>query len=118
MSRKNNYSEHHIIPQKWKEDFVNPNDINDSRNKTIVKNNWHAHLHWKDGADTPVMIIMNDIKFNLKVLKTEFAKDLIEVLEKHIWNYYIFETRIQEEIGRLFELENYFNHKKRDGQSI
>ena len=115
MSHKSNYSTHHNIPQKWKDDFVHPNDINDSRNKTIVKNNWHAHLHWKDGADTPAMILMNDIEFNIKVLKKEFVKDLIEVLEKHIWNYYIFETRIQEEIWKLFELEKTFTHKKANG---
>ena len=45
MSHKSNYSTHHNIPQKWKEDFVNPEEINDKRNKTLVKNNRHAHLH-------------------------------------------------------------------------
>jgi hypothetical protein len=30
------------------------------------------------------MEMMNKIKFNLKVLQEEFAKDLIEVFEKHI----------------------------------
>lgn len=114
MSHKSNYSTHHNIPQKWKEDFVNPEEINDKRNKTVVKNNRHAHLHWKDWADTPVMILMNDVLFNLKVLKKEFAKDIIDVLEKHVWNYYIFETRIQEELWRLFELERAFTHKKQN----
>lgn len=112
MSKKNNYSIHHLLPQKWKDDLINPSNINDDRNKVLIKNSLHWHIHWKDNADTPAMIIMNDIKFNLNILKKEFAKDLIDVLEKHIWNYYIFETRIQEEIWRLFELEGYFNHKK------
>jgi hypothetical protein len=30
------------------------------------------------------MIIMGDVLFNLKVLKKEFAKDIIDVLEKHV----------------------------------
>lgn len=113
MSHKSNYSEHHLIPQKRKENFVNPQEVNDKRNKKIVKNNRHAHLHWKDWADTPAMVIMSDVMFNMAVLKKEFAEDIIAVLEKHVWNYYIFETRIQEEIGRLFELERAFTHKKK-----
>ena len=60
------------------------------------------------------MTIMNDVMFNIAVLKKEFVEDIIAVLEKHVWNYYIFETRIQEEIGRLFELERVLNSKKKD----
>jgi len=112
MSHKSNYSEHHLIPQKRKQDFVNPQEINDKRNKKLVKNNYHSHIHWKDWADTPAMVIMNDVMFNIEVFKKEFAKDILAVLEKHVWNYYIFETRIQEEIWRLFELERVLNSKK------
>ncbi len=109
MTHKINYSTHHNIPVKYREDFINPEDVNDKRNKTVVKDKWHMHHHAINGADTPAMELMWDVKFNLKVFTQEFVKDLIEVFEKHIWNYYIFETRIQEELGRLFELEDAFN---------
>ena len=76
------------------------------------------HHHAIHNADTPIMQMMRDVEFNIKVLKKEFAQDLIEVFEKHIGNYYIFETRIQEEIGRLFELEDTFTKQYRNGKSI
>lgn len=109
MTHKSGYSTHHNIPFKYKKDFVHPEEVNDKRNKTVVKDKWHVSHHAVNWADTPAMEMMNKIKFNLKVLQEEFAKDLIEVFEKHIWHYYIFETRIQEELGRLFELEDAFN---------
>ena len=112
MSHKSNYDIHHKIPQKWKKDFEHPEEINDPRNKKSVKKPWHVHKHWKDGADTPVMTMMEEVKFNLSVLQDDFAKDILEVFQKHYWKYYIFETHIHEELGRLFELEDAFRHKK------
>ena len=61
---------------------------------------------------------MKTTEFNMKVLKEEFVQDLIAVFEKHIGNYYIFETRIQEELGRLFELEDTFTKQYKHGKSI
>lgn len=118
MTHKTSYSTHHNIPAKYKEDFVNPDDVNDKRNKTVVKDKWHVHHHAINGADTPVMQLMGDTEFNLKVLKQEFVKDLIEVFEKHIGHYYIFETRIQEELWKLFELEDAFTKQHRNDKSI
>lgn len=112
MSRKSNYSVHHNIPITYKDEFIHPEEANDRRNKTLVKDKRHIHHHAINNADTPAMQMMRDVEFNMKVLKKEFIKDLIEVFEKHVGNYYIFETRIQEEIGRLFELEDAFNRKK------
>ena len=115
MSRKSNYSVHHNIPITYKSDFVHPEEVNDQRNKTLVKDKRHIHHHAINGADTPAMEMMNKIKFNMKILEEEFARDLIEVFEKHIWHYYIFETRIQEELWRLFELENAFTKYHKNG---
>lgn len=113
MSKKSGYSTHHKLAQKWKKDLVHPEDINDKRNKVLLPNNVHTHIHWKDGADTPAMVCMNDVIFNIDIFKKQFVKDIIDVFEKHMGNYYIYETMIQEEIGRLFELEKAFNKRKK-----
>jgi len=106
------YSLHHLIPKKYKDDLEHKEDINRKENTKLVKNTWHTHKHWKDGADTPAMTLMEDTRFNLSILKREFVADLIEIFEKHFWHYYIIETQIQDELGKLFELESEFNRKK------
>ena len=118
MSHKSNYDTHHLLPQMYKWCLKNPSDINRKENKKTVKRPRHTHKHWKDGADTPAMTLMEDTKFNLPILKEEFARDLIEVFTKHMWHYYIFEADIKDEIWRLFELVDAFNHKKTHGTTI
>ena len=44
-------------------------------NTQLVKNKRHTHKHWKDGADTPAMTLMEDTRFNLSILKKEFVSD-------------------------------------------
>lgn len=112
MSHKSNYDIHHLLPQKWKDNLTNPEDINRKENKKCVRQNRHIHKHGKDNADTPAMVMMEEVRFNLPILKEEFARDLIEVFNKHLWDYYIFEAEIQEEIWKLFDLVDTFNHKK------
>lgn len=112
MSHKSNYDIHHLLPQKWKNELTHPEDINRKENKKCVKKNRHIHKHWKDDADTPAMVMMEEVKFNLPILKEEFARDLIAVFNKHLGDYYIFEAEIQEEIWKLFDLVDTFNHKK------
>jgi len=106
------YSIHHKIPKKYKNQLEYPEEINCDANTQLVKNTWHTHKHWKDGADTPAMTLMEDTKFNLSILKREFVSDLIAVFEKHFGHYYQIETHIQEELWKLFELESAFNSKK------
>lgn len=106
------YSQHHKIPQKYKNELAHPEEINCKENVEPVKNTKHWHIHWLHWADTPAMIIMEDTKFNLSIFAKPFIKDIIDVLEKHFWHYYVIETHIQDELGKLFELENAFNHKK------
>lgn len=115
MSHKSNYDIHHKIPQVWKKEFEHPKDINDPRNKAKVRKPRHVHHHWEHWADTPVMCMMSDVMFNLSVLEEWFAKDILKVFQKHYWNYYIFDTHIQEELWRLLELEDAFRNKKRNG---
>ena len=45
MSKKSGYSTHHKLAQKWKKDLVHPEDINDKRNKVLLPNNVHTHIH-------------------------------------------------------------------------
>jgi hypothetical protein len=45
MTHKSGYSTHHNIPFKYKKDFVHPEEVNDKRNKTVVKDKWHVSHH-------------------------------------------------------------------------
>ena len=98
MWRKSGYSVHHLIPTGvwWP---------NIPENKTLIKDNKHIHHHAIFNADSPAMQIMEVLKFNKKVRNPEFAKEIINVLDKYLYNYYNIEVEVWEELGKLLDLE-------------
>ena len=45
------------------------------------------------------------LKFNKKVRNPEFAKEIINVLDKYLYNYYNIEVEVWEELWKLLDLE-------------
>lgn len=105
MSKKSNYSEHHLIPlwAWWP---------NIPENKQLIKDNLHVNWHRIfSNAETPQQQLIRVLEFNKKILNDEFVKELINVLDKYINNYYKIETEIEWELWSLFKLEQEYFKK-------
>lgn len=102
---KQQYSVHHIVPRSQRANETE--SFNIEENKIVLKDKKHMHIHALFDNDTPVMQLIDVLLLNRKMLNDKFVKDIIAVLEKHVWDYYIVPNYIKDELGKLFLLERH-----------
>ena len=107
---KQQYSEHHLIP-RFNDDWSK--FTSKKLNRQTIKDSTHVNWHRIFNAETPQQQLLHVLSFNKKILNDDFVKELLNVLDKYIYNYYKIETHITSELWSLLEVEKeYYKNKK------
>lgn len=115
MSHKKKYSCHHEIPKNHDD---GTKFTEKKENKVILPDSTHVNRHRVFAGETPQQQLLHVLWFNRQILKDEFVREILKVLDRYIYNYYKIETHMVEELWSLLEMEKeYFSNKKPHGKT-